>query len=222
MNKIFFTIMILSIFTNCKDLDNDVDSDTVGENERFEILPEPNKEERLIYQAIKDLKKDTCLFLNPDISINNLKINDIESANKIIGTENKTDLNEQYHFYSKSKNEVLTLNQHPGDVKNSISIFKVKNSSKTNHNYKALDIEFFESEKGIKLGVSKEFVINILGSCNKEILHSKKHVELYFRIEQPNDSETKILEKFNMPVYYASYKFLNNKLIEFVFGFEYP
>jgi hypothetical protein len=49
--------MILSIFTNCKDLDIDVDSDTIGENERFEISPEPNKEERLIYGAIKALKK---------------------------------------------------------------------------------------------------------------------------------------------------------------------
>lgn len=222
MKNIFFTIIIFSIFINCKDLDIEIHSNTSGENERFEISKEPNKEERLIYEANKALKKDTCNFKNPDLSLNNLQIRDAESAYLIIGTDNKTDLNEQYHFYSKSKNEVLILNQHPGDIKNIISIFKVKNSSKTNHNYKALDIESFESEKGIKLGVSKEFVIKQLGNCHKEILHSKKQIELYFRIEQSNDSKTKILEMYNMPVYYASYKFLNNKLIEFTFGFEYP
>jgi len=123
---------------------------------------------------------------------------------------------------SKSKKEILTLNHHPGDGRNDISIFKVEKSDKTNSNFKVLNIDTFESEKGIKLGVSKEFVKTKLGNCNKEILHSDSYIELLYRIEQPNDSEMKLLEKYNMPVYYATYKFLNNKLIEFEFGFEYP
>jgi hypothetical protein len=218
MKNIFIVIFILSISFSCKKSD----SNTIDRNERFELVPEPDKEERLKYEAIEALKKDTCKFLNPDISINKLFIRDYKSSDKIIGIDNIIDLNEQYHFYSKSKKEILTLNQHPGDGRNDISVFKVKKSDKTDWNFKVLNIETFESEKGIKLGVSKEFVKNKLGNCNKEILHSDNYIELLYRIEQPNDSETKILEKHSMPVYFATYKFLNDKLIEFEFGFEYP
>lgn len=218
MKNIFITVLILSIFIGCKKSD----SNTIGGNERFELVTEPDKEEKLKYEATESLKKDTCKFLNPDISINNILIKDYTSSDKIIGNDNQADLNEQYHFYSKSKKEILTLNQHPGDGRNDISIFKVKKSDKSDWNFKVLNIENFESEKGIKLGVSKEFVKTKLGNCYKEILHSDSYIEILYRIEQPNDSGTKLLEKYNMPVYYATYKFLYDKLIEFEFGFEYP
>jgi len=186
MKNIFIVIFILSISFSCKKSD----SNTIDGNERFELVPELDNEERLRYEVIEALKKDTCKFLNPDISINELFIKDYESSDKIIGIDNIIDLNEK--------------------------------SDKTNSNFKVLNIDTFESEKGIKLGVSKEFVKTKLGNCNKEILHSDSYIELLYRIEQPNDSEMKLLEKYNMPVYYATYKFLNNKLIEFEFGFEYP
>lgn len=218
MRNIRFTIIILSIFTNCKDSNSKV----IKNNVRIELVPEPDIEERLKYEAVDALKKDTCIFKNPDISINNLIIRDSESADKIIGSDNIIDLNEQYHFYSKSKREILTLNQHPGDGRNSISIFKVSKNYKNDVEYKILNIDKFKSEKEIKLGVSKSFVVNNLGECYKEIIHSDNYTEIYYRIEQPNDSETELLIKHNMPVYYASYKFLNNKLFEFEFGLEYP
>lgn len=218
MKNIFFIIILFSVFTNCKDTNSSI----IKNNDKIEFTSEPDKVERLKYKAINTVKKDTCKFLNPDISISNILIKNHTSSDKIIGIDNQIDLNEQYHFYSKSKKEILTLNQHPGDVRNDISIFKVKKSDKTDWNLKVLNIETFESEKGIKLGVTKEFLKNKLGNCNKEILHSDNYIELLYRIEQPNDSETKILEKHNIPVYYATYKFLNNKLIEFEFGFEYP
>ena len=122
MRKILFTFLVLSLFTYCKKND----SNTISNKERIELVPEPDKEERLKNEAILALKNDTCKFSNPDISINTILIRDQESANKIIGNDNTTDLNEQYHFYSKLKEEILTLNQHPGDGKNDISIFKIQ------------------------------------------------------------------------------------------------
>ena len=206
MKNILFTIVLLAIFTNCKDSN----SKTINDNNRFELVPEPDKEERLKNEVILALKNDTCKFSNPDISINTILIRDQESANKIIGNDNTTDLNEQYHFYSKLKEEILTLNQHPGDGKNDISIFKIQKASKKDNDYKVLEIENFESEKSIKLGVSKEFVITKLGNCYREIFYSDNYTELFYRIETPNDSSTKLLEKHNTPVYYASYKFIDN------------
>lgn len=210
--------MILSIFISCKKSDSNI----IDKKFKLELLPEPDRDEIFKYETIEALKKDTCKFLNPDISINNIFIKDYNSSDKIIGNDNQIDIYEQYHFYSKYKKEILTLNQHPGDGRNDISIFKVEISNKKEKNYKVLNIETFESEKGIKLGVSKEFVKNKLGKCCKEILNSNNQIDLLYRIEQPNDSGTKLLKKYNMPVYFASYKFLNDKLIEFEFGFEYP
>ena len=218
MKYYFFIVLILLIFISCKKSDSNI----IEKKHKSELLPEPYRNKRLECETIEALKKDSCNFLNPDISINNIFIKDYNSSDKIIGKNNQIDLYEQYHFYSKSKKEILTLNQHPGDGRNDISIFKVKKSNKEEKDYKVLNIETFESEKEIKLGVSKEFVKNKLGKCCKEILHSNNQIDLLYRIEQPNDSGTKLLEKYNMLVYFATYKFLNDELIEFEFGFEYP
>ena len=43
-----------------------------------------------------------------------------------------------------------------------------------------------------------------------------------YRIEQPRDSKTKLLQNNNMPIYYANYKLKNDKLENIEFGFEYP
>ena len=83
MKNILFTIVLLAIFTNCKDSN----SKTINDNNRFELVPEPDKEERLKNEAISALKNDTCKFSNPDISINTILIRDQESANKIIGND---------------------------------------------------------------------------------------------------------------------------------------
>lgn len=48
------------------------------------------------------------------------------------------------------------------------------------------------------------------------------YIELYYLLQEPHDSKTNLLGNNNMPVYYASYKFTNDILYEFEFGFEYP
>ena len=51
---------------------------------------------------------------------------------------------------------------------------------------------------------------------------TKNSIELNYKIEQPKDSKTKLLQNNNMPIYYATYKFKNDKLQNIEFGFEYP
>ena len=147
---------------------------------------------------------------------------DSESAETIITDKEKIDDNDQYHYYSTMYLETLTMTQHPGDGKYQISIFKVEYSDKADYGYRKLGIDTFKTEKGIKLGLSKKQIIERLGSCYVAQDSSKGYIELYYRIETPNDSKTKILENNNMPIYYASYKLWKDRLEKFEFGFEYP
>ncbi len=218
MKNILTLIFVIFLLTNC----NNSQTKSCEINHRIELVPEPDKQERLLGEAVERLKKSNCNFVDPDTSICGMTLRNSTSADKILGVDNITDEQEKYHFYSNSDNETLTLTQHPGDGKNQISIFSVAFSDKADHGYKQLNIETFQTEKGIKLGLTKEQVIGKLGNCYTVVDSSKDCIELFYRIESPKDSKTKILESNNMPIYYATYTFCKNKLRYYEFGFEYP
>ncbi len=161
-------------------------------------------------------------FSDPDTSVSGIKIGDANSTTAIIGENEKYYQDEVYHYYSKNKNEILSMVTHPGDVNYSMSIFNVRSAGKKKYPYKTLNIEHFKTEKGIMLGLNKEQIISKLGSCYVVKDSAKGYIELYYSIEAPNDSKTKLLESQNMPIYYASYILRNDKLQKFEFGFEYP
>jgi len=218
MRNILTLLIVAFLLTNC----NNSQTKTVEKNDRLELVPEPDKHERLLGEAIQKLKNINCDFLEPDTSLCGITLRNSKSADNVIGTDNKNDESEQYHFYSTMDNETLTLTQHPGDRKNQISIFSVAFSDKAYRGYKQLKIETFQTEKGIRLGLTKEQVIEKLGKCYAVVDSVKDCIELYYRIENPKDSRTKILETNNMPVYYATYTFCKDKLRYYEFGFEYP
>ena len=85
-----------------------------------------------------------------------------------------------------------------------------------------MNFDTFQTKKGIKLGLTKKQIIEKLGNCYAPIDSTKGYIELYYIIEQPKDSKSKILENNNMPKYFASYKLWNDRLEKFEFGFEYP
>jgi hypothetical protein len=163
----------------------------------------------------------TCRFTVPDTSICGIKIRNAKSAAAIIGNSPVDGLG-QYHFYSKHEAETLTLVQHPGDAKNQISIFKVAYSDKASYNYPQLPLNTFSTEKGIKLGMSKKQLLEKLGTCYTALDSTTNYIELFYKIEKPNDSKTKLLVTNDMPLYYASYKLYNDKIAKLEFGFEYP
>jgi len=218
MKNILTFILVAFLLTNC----NNSQTKSVYKSDRLELVPEPDKPERLLGEAIQKLKTVNCNFSEPDTSLCEITLRNSESAEKIIGAVNKTDERELYHFYSLMDAETLTLTQHPGDGKNQISIISVYFSDKADHGYKQLNIDTFQTEKGIKLGLTKEQIVAKLGNCYAVVDSTKDCIELYYSIENPNDSKTKILETNNMPVYYATYTFCKNKLKYYEFGFEYP
>lgn len=195
---------------------------TVDQTERVELVPEPDKAERLKYEALEALKKSGCSLTDPDTSISGIKIRDSETATRIIGKKDEIDSTDHYHYYSAYERETLTLTQHPGDGKYNISIFKVEKSGKKTNGYRILNIDTFKTEKGIKIGMNKKQITDRFGFCYAPIDSMDGYIELYYRLEMPKDSKTKLLENNNMPIYYASYKLSNDSLYNFEFGFEYP
>ena len=214
MMKLIILFLTISVFTNC--------NNSKKKTERLELVPEPDKNERLKYEALEALKKSGCHFTNPDTSICGIILRDSKSAIDIIGGKDEFDSLGQYHYSSTYDREILTLTQHPGDEKYNMSIFKVEKAGKKTKGYKKINIVTFETEKGIKIGISKNQIIERLGNCYAPIDSTNVYIQLYYRLELPGDSKSKLLENTQMPVYFASYKFLNDRLYEFEFGFEYP
>jgi len=218
MKSILTTILALFFLTSW----NNPQAKFVGQNDRLELVPEPDKTQRLTYEAIEQLNKSNCSFIEPDTSLYGMILRDSESATKVIGNNNKMNNVGEYKFYSKLESETLTLTQHPGDIKNQISIFKVEKSDKASYDFKELNTDTFKTEKGIRLGLTKKQIIEKLGNCYASSDSSKNYIELHYLIEAPKDSKSSILKNNNMPKYFASYKLRNNRLEEFEFGFEYP
>jgi hypothetical protein len=218
MIKLLSNFLFVLLIVAC----NNSQDKTTSTKDRLELIPEPDKDLKEKYEAEQKLKTSGCIFLNPDTSLSMIKLRDSESAETIINDKDKIDNNDQYHYYSTMYRETLTMTQHPGDGKYQISIFKVEYSDKADYGYRKLNIDTYKTEKGIKLGLSKRQLIERLGTCYIAQDSSKGYIELYYKLEAPNDSKTKILESNNMPVYYASYKLWKDKLGKFEFGFEYP
>ncbi|NRT17179.1 hypothetical protein HNP99_003558 [Flavobacterium sp. 28A] len=218
MKNILILIFPILLFTNC----NNSSKVSGSENRKIELVPEPDKAERLKYEALQELKNSKCEIENPDVSLNGIELRNSESTISIIGDKDKIDKFDQYHYYSTFEKETLTLTQHPGDGKFQISIIKVELSDKESYHYREINFNSFKTQNGIKLGMSKKQIIEKIGNCYASIDSTKSYIELYYRIESPKDTKAKLLEKNNMPIYYASYKLWDDKLEKYEFGFEYP
>ena len=218
MKKVMLFISIIFLLTNCNHSQNQSDD----KNDLSEFVPEPDKAERLKYEAMEALLKSGCILTNPDTSIAEIKLREPQSTVRVIGNKANVDSLGHYHYYSASGSETLTLTQHPGDAKYQISIFNVEYSNKIKHNYPSLKTATFKTEKGIKLGITKKQLIDRLGKCYAAIDSTRDYIELYYIIQTPNDTSTKLSTAHNSLVYYASYKFWADRLKQFEFGFEYP
>lgn len=212
-------IILLSVFVlySC----GGIRPDSNSLNEKFELVPKPDKAEQLRQEAVQRLQSSDCMFSNPDTSVLSLKIRDVQSGKIFIENYNQR-IQDEYRYYSKNFKQLLSLTQHPGDENYQISIFRVEYAKKDDYGYKKLNVDTIKTEKGIMLGMSKEELISRLGSCYAVPDSTKGYMELYYRIELPKDTKSHLLTSYNMPVYYASYKLTNGRLEAFEFGFEYP
>ena len=217
MKRIFIVILTITLLTNC----NNSKNKTIDKSNRIELVPEPDKELREEYEKQKE-KQSSCTFSEPDTSIVGIKIRNAESRLNVLGKKTKLESDSTHVFYSNDKKQKLGLTVHPGDYYNQVSIFNISYADKSKLNLRQINSKEFETEKGIKLGISKREIIEKLGTCYVAKDSTKNSIELNYRIELPNDSKTKLLTSNNMPNYYATYRLTNDKLENIEFGFEYP
>ncbi len=201
---------------------NNSENKTVDKTERMELVPEPDKALKEEYEKQNELSQTTCVFSDPDTSVAGIKIRNAESTIKVIGKQTKLEGDSTHVFYSSDKKQKLRLTVHPGDYYSQVSIFKIFYSDNLKQNLRQINSKEFESEKGIKLGISKRDIIEKLGTCYVPNDSTKNSITLKYRIELPNDSKSKLLTTNKMPIYYATYKLANDKLESIEFGFEYP
>jgi len=155
----------------------------------------------------------------PDISINDIKLSDttavvlgysdlkyniIEDKEvlpyAIFTNENKTEILKLYLFYGTKINEFYQVEISPYDKKTIPNPTKYKN---------------FSMESGIKLGISKKYLIKIKGNSFVETNH-------VLRYEISDYEKSHFLGKYNLPIYFAEYTFDQDKLSKIYFGFKYP
>lgn len=181
----------------------------------------------LSIQLTGQSKADNKIEIIPksaDISVSNIYLHNSKTSEEVLGKEivlnAEADL-PYVHYYNKDKTQILTLIFHPGNIKNSFSELNVKKSNpereKDIHTLK--NIKYFVTGKNIKLGIKKNELIKILG---EEFTSEVKNGVLMIRYKIDDFKNSEFLKAYNMPIYYGEYKFKNNKLIEFSFGFEYP
>lgn len=183
--------------------------------------PEPDKDLREKHEAQQKAKATSCMFDNPDTSLSGIKLRDPESATKVLKV---TRLNGDttYYFQSKEKKQILGVTTFPDDGLNQINIFQVKYVDNSKTRARPLAIDHFKTEKGIQLGLAMSEVVSKLGKCYTTSETTKDIIKISYRIEDPQDSKSKLLARQYMPIYSATYKFKKDKLVEYEFGFELP
>ena len=216
MLRLTFFLTLLFCLTSCSNSDNRA----VTIDERIST-PEPDKDLIEKHEAQQKIVPSACVLDNPDTSLSNIKLRDAESATTVLKVK-QLNGDTTYNFNTTDKTEILIVTVHPGDYYSQVSIFHVKYGNNKKLKTATLPIDHFKTEKNIKLGLTKKEVVAILGNCYSTSDSTNKNVTINYRLESPNDSRTKLLERQNMPIYYGTYVFKNDKLIEFEFGFEYP
>ena len=159
----------------------------------------------------------------PDTSIGPISLNNSKNVSEYLGRNvmerlNDTAMMPHSSVLSKDSEQRFTFYFHPGGVKNKFSEFQVNFTEKIKRNDKIVADKEFETESGIKLGITKNELKLIKGKPDS--ITKKKRIVYHYRIDDYEHSE--FLQKYNMPIYYADYEFGKGKLIEFRFGFEYP
>lgn len=172
--------------------------------------------------SLNDPIQQTVSFV-PDSTINNvLTLNNSESSKQFYPEiSSSVKLIERLRespvlaFNSKAK-EYLLLYQYEGGVKNEFSCFEIGYVSNLGENETInTDYKNFETESGLKLGLSLKELIKIKGKS-----YTKEGSKIIYRVDDyPNSS---FLKRYNMPAYFLECTLQNDRINKIKFGFDYP
>ena len=167
-------------------------------------------------------------FLNLIASENLPRTTSIDKINvgKILSNKNLALKNVKYFldgekasFINLEKTQIMTLDfccGGNGEIQRINVKFYDKNLTKDYINFSKL--KEFTTNSGIKLGDKQEQILKKLGKPN-DLLEENETTTVTYITEQ---NESKLLQEFDMPLYYEKFVFSGGILKEYEFGFEYP
>lgn len=122
---------------------------------------------------------------------------------------------------NEDQSEYLLLHQFEGDTEDTYSILEISKEEPALKNaiqYHSGE-QSFQTESGIKLGLSMADIIKAKGS-NYELQQSGKDTLMRYAITDYDNSA--FLKAYNMPSYFLAIKIKNAKAEHISFGFDYP
>ncbi len=163
----------------------------------------------------------------PDTTINNkLKLDNYSSIElftrdyKSIKTIEDVRESPIAAFLNSNGKEYLFAYHYEGNTKNSFSLFEVGyvKDIKQKIEFNSVDERIFETENGIRLGLSLKNLIDIKGDEYK--LSIEKDSIITYRIN--GDSNSNFLNRYGMPGYFIECRIKNAMISSLRFGFDYP
>ncbi len=165
---------------------------------------------------------DTTVYI-PDSLCSGFAFDNTKSVMKLLGNdawEKAIVASTQFPrlvLRNTANNQQLELIQHYGNPDYSVSEFRVSYVSKSDTNSRYIKTKFnrFESGKKISLGLTSAQVQKIWGGTGV-ILRSNEKTIVQYRIKSGI-----YMQHHSKKMYYATYAFVNDKLVEFSYGFDY-
>ena len=153
-------------------------------------------------------------------SIDKIKVGKILPTSNLSSKKIKYFLDgEKASFINLSRTQIMTLDfccGGSGEVQRINVKFFDKNLTKDYIN--SSKIKDFTTNSGIKLGDKQDQILKKLGKPND--LQEENAISIVTYITEQNES--KLLQEFDMSLYYEKFIFSNGVLKEYEFGFEYP
>ena len=149
-----------------------------------------------------------------DTTINNITFGDCDTIKVLFGSQydllpDSQDL-PSIQVFNNEGDQLLTMFMFYGSVKCDFQQYLVEYSSSQDTFYKKpflLNVEQFKTGRGVYLGQTVEQLKSNIGQPTE--------------VKKENGLTLLIYEEYDN-LYFANYYFLNNKLIKFRYGFEYP
>lgn len=164
-------------------------------------------------------------FSRPDFSVNQLKLRKENTFKEFYSQNLKLQDKLRYSpvlaFVDKNENKYFLAYQYEGDTKNSFSCFEIgyiKDDLELKKEIAPTKYEDFETESGLKLGISFDEIINLKGKDYKVEKKSNGDIVRYV-IDDPDNPKIK---EYEMPPYFMEFYVKDNKVYKIIFGFEYP
>jgi hypothetical protein len=195
------------------------------------LLLEKNNSEIATHPAIGlfTQSQDRQIFENqfvPDSTINNFKLCTktglFRDTYNFLDSLNGGDGPDWFILLVSNQNQVFKLWFYPGGYADEFSYFEVYQGSNPDLEglkFKRIKSDHFITESGIRLGISKEELFEIKGN-NYSNEHSTEN-EIIYSFDSDSELHDFLMRK-NEAGYIAKYKFVENELVEFGFGYIYP